>query len=177
MSGTNVGDLFNAKGLTWGWFQGGFKPSSVTAGKAMCATAHNGERRNRNGDYIPHHEPFQYYASTSNPHHLPPTSVGHDRTRPTRPTTNTTCATSWTPLHAGNMPAVSYLKAAALPGRPCRIFRPPRRADVPGQHHQRIMKSPHWNSTAIIITYDDSDGWYDHVMGPIVNLSNTTADA
>jgi phospholipase C len=27
---------------------------------------------------------------------------------------------------------------------------------------------------AIIITYDDSDGWYDHVMPPIVNQSNDT---
>lgn len=30
---------------------------------------------------------------------------------------------------------------------------------------------------AIIITYDDSDGWYDHVMSPIVNQSNTDDDA
>ena len=29
MSGQNVGNLLNAKGLTWGWFQGGFKPSST----------------------------------------------------------------------------------------------------------------------------------------------------
>ena len=32
-------------------------------------------------DYIPHHEPFEYYASTANPHHVAPTSlqaVGHD---------------------------------------------------------------------------------------------------
>ena len=28
-----------------------------------------------NPDYIPHHEPFQYFASTANPQHLPPTSV------------------------------------------------------------------------------------------------------
>src|SRR6266581_736840 len=26
-------------------------------------------------DYIPRHEPFQYYASTANPHHLPPASL------------------------------------------------------------------------------------------------------
>ena len=26
-------------------------------------------------DYSPHHNPFQYYASTANPHHLPPSSV------------------------------------------------------------------------------------------------------
>jgi hypothetical protein len=25
-------------------------------------------------DYVPHHDPFQFYASTANPQHLPPTS-------------------------------------------------------------------------------------------------------
>src|SRR5258706_15391548 len=61
MSGTNVGDLLNAKGLTWGWFQGGFKPSSAPGGKAVCATTHNNISGASAGtDYIPHHEPFQY---------------------------------------------------------------------------------------------------------------------
>ena len=27
------------------------------------------------GDYIPHHQPFQYYASTRNPTHARPSSV------------------------------------------------------------------------------------------------------
>src|SRR6202008_5058191 len=30
--------------------------------------------------------------------------------------------------------------------------------------------------TAIVVTYDDSDGWYDHQVMPIVNGSNTYAD-
>jgi phospholipase C len=30
---------------------------------------------------------------------------------------------------------------------------------------------------AIIIAYDDSHGWYDHQMGPIVNQSDTPDDA
>ena len=30
------------------------------------------------------------------------------------------------------------------------------------------MKLPQWENMAIVITYDDSDGWYDHVMPPIV---------
>jgi len=38
------------------------------------------------------------------------------------------------------------------------------------------MKRPEWNSTAIFIAYDDSDGWYDHQMSPIVHQSQTTAD-
>jgi phospholipase C len=39
-----------------------------------------------------------------------------------------------------------------------------------------IMQSDEWKETAILITWDDSDGWYDHQMGPIVRQSNTTDD-
>src|SRR6185369_10666973 len=72
MSGKNVGDLLNANGITWGWFQGGFRPTSAVAGKAVCGAAHIGSDGLSKGDYIPHHEPFQYYVSTANTHHLPP---------------------------------------------------------------------------------------------------------
>jgi phospholipase C len=34
-----------------------------------------------------------------------------------------------------------------------------------------IEQSPFWRDTAIVITYDDSDGLYDHVAAPIVNQS------
>jgi phospholipase C len=34
-----------------------------------------------------------------------------------------------------------------------------------------IQKSKFWEDTAIIIAYDDSDGWYDHQMSPIINPS------
>jgi phospholipase C len=42
------------------------------------------------------------------------------------------------------------------------------------------MRSPFWKSTAIIVMYDDSDGWYDHQMSPIVNpaaVLNTASSA
>src|SRR5262245_34579515 len=74
MAGENVGDLLNEKNVTWGWFQGGFNPTgkNVTDGKAMCGSEH----KNINGtvveDYSAHHQPFQYYNSTANPHHLSP---------------------------------------------------------------------------------------------------------
>jgi phospholipase C len=38
-----------------------------------------------------------------------------------------------------------------------------------------IQQSQFWESTAIIISYDDSDGWYDHQMSPIVNSSAITS--
>ena len=39
-----------------------------------------------------------------------------------------------------------------------------------------LMQSPFWSNTAIILDYDDSDGWYDHQMAPIVNASFSTSD-
>ncbi len=36
----------------------------------------------------------------------------------------------------------------------------------------RLESLPTWSSTAIIIDWDDSDGWYDSVMPPIVNPSS-----
>jgi phospholipase C len=73
LTGRNVGDLLSAKKITWGWFEGGFADCSATheigryAGYTSAGTT---------ADYIPHHEPFQYYASTANPRHLSPSSIG-----------------------------------------------------------------------------------------------------
>src|SRR5579885_765020 len=36
MTGKNIGDILNQKGITWGWFEGGFTPTSTTGGKAVC---------------------------------------------------------------------------------------------------------------------------------------------
>jgi phospholipase C len=75
LSGRNVGDLLGARGITWGWFEGGFRPTSRVHGKAVCGAAHRNIAGVTIPDYIPHHEPFEYYASTANPHHLPPSSI------------------------------------------------------------------------------------------------------
>jgi phospholipase C len=40
----------------------------------------------------------------------------------------------------------------------------------------RLQNLPYWNSTAIIVTYDDSGGWYDHVLPPIVSQSSDPAN-
>src|SRR5262249_38716800 len=39
-----------------------------------------------------------------------------------------------------------------------------------------LERLPQWSSTAVVIAWDDSDGWYDHQMPPIVNQSNTPSD-
>ena len=146
MSGKNVGDLLNAKGVTWGWFQGGFAPTvpAVLAGTtspAVCGQSHtahpgvpnpsalDGNPGNTDvhtpvNDYSSHHEPFMYYESTRNPHHLPPASVAMigktDQANHQYDITDFYAA-----LQANNLPAVSFIKApstrTAIPAIPTRF--------------------------------------------------------
>ncbi|MEO9107643.1 MAG: phospholipase, partial [Pseudonocardiaceae bacterium] len=73
MRDRTIGDLLNAQGVSWGFFQGGFRPSApanpATGAKATCARAHTNIGGASVADYSAHHEPFQYYQSTANPHH------------------------------------------------------------------------------------------------------------
>jgi phospholipase C len=174
MTGKNVGDLLNAKNITWGWFQGGFRPTSVVNGVAVCGGHHTGISGDT-ADYIPHHEPFQYYKQTSNPHHLPPTSAqavgATDQANHQYDLSDFFAA-----LNAGNLPAVSYLKAAGYQDGHAGYSNPLDEQTFLVNTINAIMQSPFWGATAIIIAYDDSDGWYDHVMGPIVSQSNTPDD-
>ncbi|MEW5302291.1 MAG: hypothetical protein WDW36_005092 [Sanguina aurantia] len=39
-----------------------------------------------------------------------------------------------------------------------------------------LQTRPDWKNTAVVIAYDDSDGWYDHQASPRLNASYTTQD-
>jgi phospholipase C len=198
MNGKNIGDLLNAANVTWGWFQGGFRPTTPAAlnpdgslvSPAQCKQAHTGHPGVPNpvppfvagpdihtsvADYVAHHAPFMMYASTANPHHLRPTSaatVGFtDQANHNYDTDDFFAA-----LNAGNLPAVSFIKAPAYENGH------PGNSDPTSEQNwvvavvNRVMLSKFWRDTAIIITYDDSDGWYDHVNGPISSPSATAVD-
>ena len=126
MTGPNIGDLLNAHGLTWGWFEGGFAPTSTSAsGAAVCGTSHTNIGGATVTDYIPHHEPFEYYASTANPHHVAPKNlaeVGYNGPA------NHQYDLSWFgKALARRQPARGQLRQSRrVPGRACRILRPDR---------------------------------------------------
>jgi phospholipase C len=174
MTGTNVGDLLNQKNVTWGWFQGGFRPTSTNAGKSVCGSTHTNIGGGTVTDYSPHHDPFEYYQSTSNPHHLPPTSVsaiGHtDQANHQYDLTDFNSA-----LQSGNLPAVSFLKAASYQDGHAGYSNPLDEQKFLATTINALQTSKDWKSTAVVVAYDDSDGWYDHVMPPIVNSSHDAA--
>jgi phospholipase C len=84
----------------------------------------------------------------------------------------------WASVSAGNMPAVSFLKAASYQDGHAGYSDPLDEQTFLTQTINKLEQSKFWQSTAVVILYDDSDdsdGWYDHAIGPIVNQSNDAA--
>jgi hypothetical protein len=157
----NIGDLLNAKGVTWGWFNGGFRD---------CLQMHANKAGVVSKDYIPHHQPFQFFKSTQNLAHTPPSSVweiGHDGSA----NHQYDLIDFWAAVDAGNMPAVSFLKAPAYQDGHAGYSDPLDEQEFLVETINRLERTRFWKDTAVVILYDDSDGWYDHQMGPIVNQS------
>ncbi|MFF7559850.1 phospholipase C [Streptomyces pseudovenezuelae] len=177
LRGSNIGDLLNAKGVSWGWFQGGFRPSTAWDGEpsdyARCDTTHTNVGGAAAVDYSPHHNPFAYYRSTANPHHLAPRSVaeiGHDG----RSNHNYDLSDFDAALKAGNLPAVSFLKAGEYQDGHAGYSDPLDEQHFLVKEINALQQSPEWRSTAVVIAYDDSDGWYDHVTSTVLNGSKDT---
>jgi len=171
MSGPNVGTMLSAANVTWGWFEGGFAPSRRLAnGTPVCGHTHTNIGGASITDYNPHHNPFEYYAATANPNHLPPASVneiGHAG----QANHEYDLKFFYQGLKAGVMPAVSFLKAADYQDGHAGYSDPLDEQNFLVKTVNKIEASKFWPHTAIMITYDDSDGWYDHVMPPILNSS------
>ena len=178
MGGKNIGDLLNAAGITWGWFAGGFNLNIVNPdGSTGCNRQSTSPIVGTQTDYVPHHTPFQYYASTGNPTHARPASVKTIGYSGDPANHDYDVDDFFAAVSAGNFPTVSFLKAIAIhdahPGN-----------SDPLDEQQFVVKvanflqgQPEWANTALIVLYDDSDGWYDHQLGQIVNSSRTSADA
>jgi phospholipase C len=174
MTGENIGDLLNARHITWGWFQGGFAPTSANSGGAVCGAESENIAGTELQEYTPHWNPFQFNATTANPAHLPPTSeaaIG----RTDQANHQYDLSDFYETLKDGNLPSVSYLKATtAQSGHPGESD-PLDEQNFLVNTVNQIEKSTYWSSTAIVITYDDSDGWYDHVAPRLLNGSDNSA--
>ncbi len=172
MTGRNVGDLLNEARISWGWFQGGFDLARQSAGGSGCRrTTHSTIALTTSPDYIPHHEPFQYYASTTNPRHVRPASVAAIGLSGDSAKHQYDLHDFFDAVRSGNFPAVSYLKAQAYQDGHAGYSDPLDEQTFLTQVINFIQQQPQWPETAIIILYDDSDGWYDHQMAPIGNGS------
>jgi phospholipase C len=177
MGGANIGSLLDPAGISWGFFQGGFRPTERRGELAVCGRTHMGSHGIETPDYMPHHNPFQYFVQTANPHHLPPTSMLALGTTGDQANHEYDLEDFWAAAAAKRLPAVNFLKAPAYQNGHAGYSDPLAEQRYLVETINRLQKLPEWREMAIIIAYDDSDGWYDHMMSPIVRGSISEADA
>jgi phospholipase C len=184
----NIGDLLNAADIPWGSFVGGFDLTTINAnGSTGCARKTiSPSTGSAQTDYVPHHIWFQYYQSTSNASHAAPDSLasvgltviaGNKKGKLDPANHGYDLNLFEQAIGHGNFPAVSFIKQAAFqdghPGNSNALD------EQAGLVHliNFLQEQPDWDSTAVIIAYDDSDGWADHVFAPTTHGSFSTADA
>jgi phospholipase C len=177
MGSKNIGDLLSGGGITWGSFMGGFDLTVVNPnGTTGCSRSSNAINGVATKDYIPHHSFFNYHSSTSNPAHTRPASIAEIGNA--GPANHQYDLNDFFSAAAvGNLPAVSFLKASAFQDGHAGYSDPLDEQTFVVNTINFLQKLPTWSSTAVVIMYDDSDGWYDHQIGPIVNTSTGSADA
>lgn len=180
MTGKNVGDLLTAHHISWGFFQGGFDLSVVNQnGTTGCKRSSRSSQTNvLKRDYLPHHEPFQYYKSTANPQHIRPSSpLAVGRNDDGGANHQYDVHDFFDAIRAGNFPTVSYLKAPAYEDGHSGYSSPLDEQEFVVSTLNALQQTAEWQSTLVIVAYDDSDGWYDHRMAPTTNGSQTAMDS
>jgi phospholipase C len=149
-----VGDTLSAKGITWTWYAGSWN-AALADGRRPA-----GEKRkviyNREADspnFQPHHHPFNYFArfAPGTPDRDAYLKDGEDFLKA---------------IDSGSLPQVSFYKPTG------RLNQHPGSSDLAtGDAHiadvlERLRISPQWGEMAVIVTYDENGGFWDHVPPP-----------
>jgi phospholipase C len=177
-TGNNIGQMLSKHGVSWGWFEAGFDLTKTNPnGTTGCLrSTYSKVTQISPVDYIPHHEPFQYYIPTANFLHTRPSSVQMIGKEGDAANHQYDSDDFFAAVKAGNFPAVSFLKPPAYQDAHAGYSDPLDEQTWLVTVINFLERRPEWKNTAIIVAYDDSDGWYDHQMGPILNQSTSKAD-
>jgi phospholipase C len=149
-----IGDTLSAKGVSWAWYAGGWNAALADgrrdprAPRTVIYSAREGSP-----NFQPHHQPFNYYArfapgTAERAEHL---KDGED---------------FLADIDAGRLPQVAFYKPQG------RLNEHPSYTDLlSGDEHiasllSRLKSSPLWGKMAIIVTYDENGGFWDHVPPP-----------
>ncbi len=150
----NLGQEASAKGWSWAWFQGGF---------GTCATS-------AAGGYSPHHDPFQYFTSTADLNHMyayDPNMAYQQPNRHQRDLDVLYDALAGTPVSGTDtvpqLPSISWVKAPELYDGHPGYSGPALDDQFVGDLYNRVKNSPYWKDTTIIVAFDETGGWWDHV--------------
>jgi phospholipase C len=138
LTNPTIGDELSAKNVSWVWFSGGW--DNALAGHPDPLFQFN-------------HQPFAYFANYANG---TPGQAAHLQDE----------QKFLTDLTTNQLPSVSFVKPLGQDNE-----HPGYASLIQGQTHvaslvQAVQNSPYWKDTAIIITYDENGGFWDHVAPP-----------
>jgi len=136
-----IGDRLSDKGISWAWYSGGWNDAIAGHPDTLFQF---------------HHQPFAFFANYADG---TPGRAAHLRDE-----TDFTRA-----LQTNDLPAVSFIKPIG------EVNEHPGYASLQaGQQHvadlvSAVQNSPYWADTAIIVTYDENGGQWDHVAPPTID--------
>ncbi len=152
---TTIGDLLDKKGVSWAWYAGSWNAAIADAANTSAnrSVIYAGKVQ-----FQPHHQPFNYYSEFD----------------PTNPATlayrnqhlKDFDASFLQDAAAGNLPAVAFYKPQGNLNQHAGY------ANIAdGDAHianvvAQLQKSPQWKNMAIVITYDENGGFWDHKAVP-----------
>jgi phospholipase C len=133
-----IGDRMSDKSVSWVWYSGGW--DSAVAGRASTFFQY-------------HHQPFAYFAKYADG---TPGRSEHLKDE----------AEFFAAARAGTLPAVSFVKPLGDANE-----HPGYTDLVSGERHalaliEAVRNGPNWKDAAIIVTYDENGGFWDHVAPP-----------
>jgi acid phosphatase len=140
-TGLTIGDRLSEQNVSWAWYSGGWNTAVLGHGDPL---------------FQYHHQPFAYYANYADG-----TAGRADHLRDEQD--------FYTDVVGGTLPAVTFIKPLGPDNE-----HPGYATLLTGQQHvadlvATIQTSPYWNDTAIIITYDEHGGRWDHVPPPVID--------
>ena len=157
-----IGDRLSAKNISWKWYSGGWD-------NALASTVSNPANNGLVPSPAPvdplfqwHHQPFAYYDNyapfkngTRNP-----VSAAHLQDE----------NNFFRDLKKGKLPAVAFIKALGPDNE-----HPGYAGLLQGQQHvadlvNAVKQSDYWDSTLIVVTYDEHGGRWDHVTPPVTGI-------
>lgn len=149
-----IGDTLTAKGVSWAWYAGAWN-LAVADGMQPPDAKRNViyTYKPKTKDFQAHHQPFNYFArfapgSPDREFHL---KDGEDFLQA---------------IETGKLPQVAFYKPFGD------LTEHAGYTDLlSGEQHlddilNRIRRSPLWNKTVVIVTYDENGGFWDHVPPP-----------
>ncbi|MEO8103786.1 MAG: acid phosphatase [Betaproteobacteria bacterium] len=155
LTAKTIGDTLSAKGISWAWYAQGWEAAQADGMRdpALKRVVINVTGDESSPNFQPHHQPFNYYARFA--------PGRADRATHLRDRKDLIAA-----ARAGTLPQVSFYKPSGLHSQHSGSSTIAAGDAEIDEILTRLAASPQWPRMAIIVTYDEYGGYWDHMPPP-----------